>query len=317
MSVMAIIVSYYPDAQYLNALVNCLSTQVEEILIVDNTPAEQDIAFSTLTTQCKKLDQLRMVRLGCNYGIAAALNVGIDVAINEGFSHILLSDQDSLPTENMVAGLLRAEQELLSEGHKVAGIGPLIRDLVTEMDYSFQTQVPGDIFYSHKFPTQERPNVCVTSLITSGMLVQTAAIEQIGNMREELFIDHVDVEWCHRAIAGGYEIFGTGYGTLQHRLGDGYIRVWYFGWRNISQYSSLRLYYRFRNFVFLLQQSYIPLRWKIRATWYWLGFLYSHVIFSSNRLKNLLAVARGVWDGIIGTMGPYRESLIPKYRDKS
>ena len=319
MSVMAIIVTYYPDAHYFKELINCLASQVEEILIVDNTPAEQDIAFSTLTAQCKNLEQLRMIRLGRNYGIAAALNVGIDVAITEGFSHILLSDQDSLPTESMVAGLFQAEQELLSEGHKVAGIGPLIRDLVTEMDYSFQTQVPGDIFYSNKFPTQEKPNVCVTSLITSGMLMPTAAIEQIGNMREELFIDHVDVEWCHRAIASGYELFGTGYGTLQHRLGDGYIRVWYFGWQNISQYSPLRLYYRFRNFIFLLQQSYIPLRWKIRAMWYWLGFFYSHVIFSSNRLKNLLAVVRGVWDGIVGTMGPYRGSFFSKsnYNDKS
>jgi len=310
MSVMAIIVTYYPDAFHLQTLVNCLSSQVEEILIVDNTPAEEDKVFIALTAGGTNFERLRMIRLGWNSGIAEALNIGIAAAASEEFSHVLLSDQDSLPTENMVDGLFRAEQELLSEGRKVGGIGPLIRDLVTEMDYSFQTQLPGKIFYSHQFPSSEKPNVCTTSLITSGMLIPMAVIEQVGNMREDLFIDHVDVEWCHRAIASGYELFGTGYAILQHRLGDGYIRVWYFGWQNISQYSPLRLYYRFRNFVFLLKLSYIPLAWKIRASWYWLGFLYSHIIFSSNRLNNLLAVARGVWDGIIGTTGSYKRMRI-------
>lgn len=307
---MAIIVTYYPDAHHLQELVDCLSSQVEEIIIVDNTPAEEDQVFSILSAKRTSFENLRMVRLGWNAGIAAALNVGIAVAISEGFSHVLMSDQDSLPAEDMMAGLFRAEQELLSEKRKIAGIGPVIRDIITKMDYAFQTQDAGKFFYSHQSPTLETPNVCAISLITSGMLVPTAVLEEVGNMREDLFIDHVDVEWCHRAISKGYQFFGTGYAVLQHRLGDDCIRVWYWGWRNVSQYSPLRLYYRYRNFVFLLKQSYIPLSWKIRASWYWLGFLYSHVIFSSNRLKNSLAAARGLWDGIVGIMGPYKRMRI-------
>jgi rhamnosyltransferase len=128
-------------------------------------------------------------------------------------------------------------------------------------------------------------------------------------MREDFFIDHVDTEWCHRARALGFRNFGTARTRLAHHLGDALFRVWYFGWQRHSEYSPVRLYYRFRNFILLCRLPHVPLRWAMRASWYWLGNAYAHCLFAERRWANLRAVARGLWDGMRGRSGPLRRPL--------
>ena len=113
MSVLAVIVSYYPDEQRLKRLVDLLCAQSNAVLVVDNTPATSDQVAGILKDNFVTNENLRIIRLGNNYGIAKALNVGIEVASTEGFSHVLLSDQDSIPDNQMIAGLLKAESDEL------------------------------------------------------------------------------------------------------------------------------------------------------------------------------------------------------------
>jgi rhamnosyltransferase len=306
--VLAVVVTYYPNGEYLVPLLDQLRLQCSEVLLVDNSPARDDRLYAIARDTLARADNCRVVRLGSNVGIAAALNLGIDVALAEGFEYVLTSDQDSFPTKGMVAGLVAAERVMAGRDRPVGAVGPLIRDLVTGIDYPFQAPIPGRLFYGHRLPTADEPNVVSSSIITSGMLMPTSAARTIGRMMEELFIDHVDVEWCHRARARGYEIVGTGNAVLCHRMGDQGMRVWYLGWQMMSEYGPVRLYYRFRNFIHLLRLDYIPAAWKVRAAWYWLGNLYGHVVFSKGRIKNLQAVLAGIWDGLAGRLGPCRRS---------
>jgi rhamnosyltransferase len=307
-AVLGVVVTYYPNREFLLPLIERLGQQCREVLVVDNTPAGEDLMFAAAGETLMRAGNCRAVRLGRNAGIAHALNVGIDVACKEGFDYVLLSDQDSLPTEHMVAGLVAAACAMNARGKPVGAVGPLIRDLVTGIDYPFQAPMPGRLFYGHRYPTTGEPHVASSSIITSGKLIPASAIKEIGGMMEELFIDHVDVEWCHRARARGYEVIGTGDAVLCHRMGDQGMRVWYLGWRMMSEYGPVRLYYRFRNFVHLLKLPYIPVAWKVRAAWYWLGNLYGHVVFARNRTMNLRAVMAGILDGVIGRLGPCRRS---------
>jgi rhamnosyltransferase len=43
-------------------------------------------------------------------------------------------------------------------------------------------------------------------VITSGSFIPISIFNDVGFMREELFIDFVDIDWCLRARAKGYEI---------------------------------------------------------------------------------------------------------------
>jgi rhamnosyltransferase len=300
------VVTYHPNRDFLNPLLDQLCLQCQEVLIVDNSPAGDDSTFEIAAETRRRFDNLRQVRVGMNAGIASALNIGIDVALAEDFEYVLLSDQDSLPSTGMVAGLVQAGREMAARGKPVGAIGPLIRDLVTKMDYPFQAPIAGKLFYGHRFPTPHDPHVIAISIITSGTLISAAAARDIGRMAEDLFIDYVDVEWCHRARAKGYEVVGTGNAVLCHRLGDQGLRVWYRGWKLISEYGPLRLYYRMRNFIHLLRAAYVPRSWKVRSCWYMLGIVYGHVVYSNRRLASFTAVMSGLWDGILGRLGPCR-----------
>lgn len=305
-SIHAVVVTFLPEVQSLAALLGALSPQVAAIHIVDNTLASNCRVDKLLSELA--LRNVHLVRLGENYGIAKALNVGIEAARRAGATHVLFSDQDSLPGAEMVAGLLSAMRELESQGRRVAAVGPSFVDQVSTQAYRFQVHRQGRWFYRNQAPTEVIPHVQTLSLITSGMLAPLEAIVALGPMREDFFIDHVDVEWSHRALAYGYELFGTCYASMSHHMGDRTLRVWAGGWRNLSEYSPLRLYYRFRNFVCLLRLGYVPLRWKIRASWFWLGEAYAHVIFSRARLAAFQMIMRGLWDGLRGRMGRYPDN---------
>jgi hypothetical protein len=54
---------------------------------------------------------------------------------------------------------------------------------------------------------------------------------------------------------------------------------------------------------------HVPLRWVIRASWYWLGNAYAHCLFARDRWANASAVVRGLWDGVQGRSGPLQRSL--------
>lgn len=306
--ILAVIVTYHPATEALRALIGELKSQADEILVVDNTPANDDAAWNTVSG-LEGLDRgLRMVRLGGNRGIATALNVGIGVGVSEGFTHVLLSDQDSLPEAGMVAGMLEAERIARDSGSRVGAVGPVFRDRVTRMEYPFQVTAPRRLFYSSKFATDASPDISTLCLITSGCLIPVDTIDRVGDMLDGLFIDHVDVEWCHRAISKGYVLIGSNRGVMRHNMGDSCIRVWVFGWRALNGYGPVRLYYRFRNFVHLLRMPYIGFAWKVRASWYWAGNFYGHAFFGDAKVANLVAMLSGLADGLRGKWGKREES---------
>ncbi|MFP3480127.1 glycosyltransferase family 2 protein, partial [Burkholderia sp. SIMBA_057] len=82
-------------------------------------------------------------------------------------------------------------------------------------------------------------------------------------MNESFFIDHVDTEWCLRANAAGYALFGVCAARLDHELGDRIVRLWAIRWRAVPVHSPVRMYYMFRNTIRLLAAT--PMCWTWRA----------------------------------------------------
>lgn len=300
----AVVVAYLPDVSVIRELLESLSPQVARVHVVDNTPAS-DFRVEVLLSDLG-LSNVTLLRLGDNLGIAKALNVGIASARDSGATHVLLSDQDSLPDTTMVVNLLETLSGLALQDDRVGAVAPTFTDRNTGITFPFQAHVHGKFFYGHLRPDAEQPVVEALTLITSGMLVPIEVLDNVGPMREDFFIDHVDIEWCHRARAKGWRLFGTSNATMFHRMGDDHLRVWYFGWRRESSYSPLRMYYRIRNFVAICKLGSIDWRWKLRNGWYWLGFVYSHVVFGCTRIASMRMAWRGLVDGLRGRMGAYQ-----------
>lgn len=302
--VYAVVVTFHPNRCYLEGLISSIAGQCSKIIIVDNSEGELSCTKSVLETIREGIVEL--ISLGRNIGLAAALNLGIRRAMQDGAQFILLSDQDSLPTENMVSQLLSAYQSLVKSGENVGAVGPSFTDIRTGITFPFQVCSPGNIFYKRKFATQDEPYIDVLGLITSGTLIPAQVINKVGLMMEEFFIDKVDHEWCHRARAQGFKVYGIGNAHLYHRLGERMLRVWYLGWKNEVGHNPSRVYYQVRNFFAICRLGYVDWKWKIRNGWYTLGVLYTHVFFGQEKLAALRMGLKGVWDGLCNKMGEYK-----------
>ena len=300
----AVVVTYFPDMDTFIPLLDSLLAQTRGIVVVDNTPQEDRRVEQVL--EAESYESIRLIRLGSNQGVARALNVGIEAAEDAGATHVLLSDQDSLPAPGMVDELMKVLTELEQEGRRVGAVGPVYTDRNTGLTYPFQVNIPGKFFYGHRKADESKPILEVLTLITSGTLIPFEALRVVGGMREDLFLDHVDNEWCHRARHLGYSLFGAGHASMFHHLGEHALRVWYFGWQQESAYSPLRVYYRVRNYVALCRMRHIALRWKIRSFWWSAGFVYSQVAFGRQRAGSLRMAVAGLWDGVRGRLGPWR-----------
>ncbi|WOJ93175.1 glycosyltransferase family 2 protein [Congregibacter variabilis] len=305
----AVVVTFNPMPGQFELLLKVLVSQVDLLCVVDNSPSSNNTVADVLISCGLGFDQVRVVRLGRNAGIATALNIGIEIGLSEGAEFLLLSDQDSLPASDMVKSLARSLEGLLSEGEKVAAVGPVFQECNTDKVHPFQVQIPGHLFYGHGFASAESPLVDALTLITSGCLIQAAAIRDVGLMRDEYFVDGVDLEWSHRARAKGYRLVGVNGATMRHEMGEDRLRVWYLRWRMEAEYPPLRLYYRVRNLIALTRESYVDLSWKLRNSWAIAGVVYSHLIFGTRRLDSLKMVCVGLWHGVVGKMGPYSMSV--------
>lgn len=293
-NIVAIVVTYHPDLSRLARLLDLLVPQVGQTVVVDNA-SEADLAVWFLQRQDS---QIHFVRLDENVGIGAAQNVGIYHARKAGADYVLLSDQDSLPESHLVETLATIAEEKKKEGELIAAIGPTFFDeRLSKSSRFLRTKA----FVSRKQTRAAGEVVAVDHLIASGMLIPIAAIDRVGGMLEDLFVDYVDTEWSlraeHRHGLVSYATFAT---ALGHELGETPVR---FAGGTFATHSPLRHYYLFRNSVWLWRQSWVPLGWKIArmpALILRLGF---YVVFARPVVAQWRMIGLGIWHGLIGHTG--------------
>ena len=123
--VAAIIVSYNPNLIVFEKELNSIEVQCF-VIIVDNG---SDDEFKKFILQKKQnLEKLNVIFLNENFGIAKALNIGIETAIILGFEYVLLLDHDSIPNPYLVEVLTHNLDILLERNKKIAAIGPRLID---------------------------------------------------------------------------------------------------------------------------------------------------------------------------------------------
>jgi rhamnosyltransferase len=289
--VYGVIVTYKPNVEILEKCVNSLVNQVDKLIIVDNTPGK-----CQLLENFRKTQNIEIVYLNDNYGVAYAQNVGIKRALEEGVDFILLSDQDTIYPLDYVEKMLECFKE-----DKVAAAGPLFIDVHTGKVQFFVKK--GLIGFKKIYPRTGKHEVL--QLIASGTIINAKFIPEIGLMKEELFIDWVDMEWCWRAVKKGYKIIGNADVVVVHRLGD---KIRKLGRRFFYIKSSIRYYYITRNCVYLsLRCSSLDIIFRVglflRSFRYILGFS----IFMEPRFENLKYTLKGFYHGLIGKLGKLDE----------
>lgn len=290
-----IIVTYNPSINALKKQINRLLEQVQLIIIIDNGSNNSTELIKELTG-IESQNKITVFENRENKGLGYAQNKGIEIAIKEKATHILLLDDDSLIEENFVSNLLSDYEALLKPGIKVGAIGPTYYNEETGEQYPI-TKYVGP-FIDRKLPKEEP--VEASFLIASGCLIPTSVIQAVGLMNEDFFIDYIDVEWSFRAISKGYKLFATPRAQMNHVIGEKRVSV--FG-RKISLHSPLRKYYLFRNSIFMIKCPYISNGYKIREIIFNLLRLIVYLMLSNEKKSYIRYTYHAYLDGFRNKKG--------------
>lgn len=292
--VCAIVVTYNPQPAHLLSLLQKIKSQAHFVVVVDNASREQ------LEEPIRALG-VSYLALGRNIGLAAGFNRGIAWAIAQQASHVILFDQDSLPTPSMLRQLLFAEQQILAMGLPLAALGPAYVDVKT---HAMGAVIgPERWFTLRKYKPDFAMLIEAGYLISSGQLIRLSVLQQIGLMREELFIDAVDIEWSLRARHQGLRSFVVTDAMMQHNLGDQSVQI---GQTAVALHGPLRHYYIIRNALLLCRMPHIPWRWKVVDMAKTLRRFVAYFILCKPRWQHLKWMCRGWRDGLLGRAGPAR-----------
>jgi rhamnosyltransferase len=257
--VASVTVAYNPDAELLLQQVSALAGQVGHAIVVDNG---SDSGVASLLDGAGSGGLVpRILTFAGNFGVAHGFNQGIAEARRLGAELVLLLDHDSVPEPGMVAALVAAMAEAGRRAKgPVAAVGPRVSDPRDHRELPFITL--GWLRNRHGRCPAEGGILACDFLISSGTLVDVRAWDAVGPYDERLFVDSVDLEWCCRARARGFQLYGACDAILDHRLGDA--RHTALPGVDVVVHSPERLYYMTRNRVMLYARRYVPLKWKLK-----------------------------------------------------
>ena len=271
------------------------ASQCRYVLVVDNGGA-----LTSLSSWQDSPKELQILGDGVNLGVASAHNTGIRKAMELGLDAVLLLDQDSLTSDRMIEALRAALQKLNSEGKKVTACGPRYKDNASSSLSGFMQIHGRKMFLSH--PNEQSGVTECAFLISSGMLIPITTLKAVGLMENELFIDHVDTEWCFRAKSLGYSCYGVPEAIMEHELGLHRKKIWIGRWRQVPVHSDIRYYYLARNTLSLCRRKYIPFSCKKHLLIRLLGLFILNAVFEKNARKARRNFLSGFKDGLF----PYK-----------
>lgn len=283
----ATIILYKPDMDMTQNLLSSILAQVDVISIIDNSPQPTDLSFS--------LANFHYHHFPNNIGIAAAQNIGLFDLKNAGCDYGLLLDQDSSIDSDFAFRLSSLLVASKIQNRPLVAIGPRI--ICSFSEKSVKPRIQREIAVYEDL-------VCVTQIISSGMMIDLSLIDSIGLKDEALFIDGVDHEWCWRAKTKNLLVAIANNVEMIHRLGDSRSK---FAGITYKVGSPIRLYYQFRNVLLLSRRDYVPWYWKMRNILVLPIRFLANALLQQNRLARIRYMLCGLWDGVFKRHGPFEE----------
>ncbi len=287
---LSIIVTYNPEnVSKLNTIIEIISYE-SDVILIDNSDDEKIILDIASTIISAKF----LIQFKENKGLAFAQNIGIEKALYLNYKFVLLLDDDSIPEENFILNILSLFHEIVKESKGSVGsisARPLFVNGNKPIDLS-----NAKINFKNKFTRYNLMN-------SSGTLIPTSVLRDVGSMNEDLFIDLVDFDWCWRASFKKYAHFLCRDLSFKHSLGDNTKNI--FGIK-ISKGSPIRNYYTYRNLFILMGKDYVPISWKISSIIKLPIKICYQILFFEDKLLRIKFIIKGLRAGYFKELGKYK-----------
>jgi rhamnosyltransferase len=223
----AVVVLYNPNETMIDNI-NTYVNNVDIVFVIDNSEQKNTFILEILLKNSK----IHYIDNHGNKGIANALNVAANKAIEMGHVWLLTMDQDSSFTSNMLDRYLNCWNNYPD------------KDNITIFS-------PGHNILEYQSSTTKCETVNKLHVMTSGNIINLNVFKYLEGFNEALFIDEVDHEYCLRSKLAGYSIIEFPNILLKHNLGEP-VSIYRHGQTiESSTHSPKRFYYIVRNRLYM------------------------------------------------------------------
>jgi GT2 family glycosyltransferase len=262
------------------------------IILVDNASQNQE-AFR-LKNAFPEIDVIENKE---NLGFAGGNNSGIRVALEQGYSHVLLLNNDTEVEPNFLGEMMRK----FRRNAEIGVVQPLILFLQEQKTIwsAGGKWIPSfgrSVTLGDREPKAEyRVQRCDLDWATGCcMLISREAILKAGLLNEQYFAYFEDVEWSLRFREAGYRIQLADKAVIYHEAGASSKNE-----TSEGTLSPVVFYYHVRNQFFLIRKTLRGIQFLTASVYHlsrfalWMGYFTFR-----GRFRKLKSVARGIRDGL-------------------
>lgn len=262
------------------------SAGCSKVVVVDNSPVPDRSRHALLRAQ-----GMTVVVNGNVGGLAGAYNRGIGVLLDQGCDLCFLLDQDSEIRDGFFDRMAHAADSIIEAAYL---IGPRVYEV--KMDRHFPASAPewGDP------PTGVR---ATPVLISSGSAVSAEAFRAVGDFREDLFIEAVDVEYSLRAARAGV----GRYVNLDEELRQYQGAMTKHGRLFTTNHVAWRRYYLVRNLTWVGTRYLSRLPAVLGGVRVALREAVVVMLFEQDKGRKLAAIGVGALDGFRAKLGTFEQ----------
>ena len=290
------IVLYNPEIDRLKENITAIENQVDSIIIVDNNSLNADSMLSGYSESEKFI----VIKNKKNVGIAAALNQICEESLRADYEWVLLLDQDSICSANMVDSYSK-----YVEDEAVALLTPYIIDI---------NKLTVEEYLKLNLPEISE----VEWAITSGSAVRLSTWRKAGGFDEELFIDGVDIDYSTRLKINGYKQLRINREYLLQEVGRAEptfirrihkdnacsitIKRYY-----RSNHSLLRQYYMTRNGI-IIARKYKSYKFLLKGIMRTIMIALPKLLVEKNKRELFKTLLNGFYDGFKYQIVEYKKT---------
>lgn len=277
------VVLYHPQPSFLSNI-NTYYSAIDKLIVIDNSETRDPLILKNLQSLFPGVDYRY---LNQNAGIAAALNIACNIAIQYNCNWILTMDQDSSFIDNHFSQMVARIPNAVLQFKKTGIISPF------------------HVLHEHDLPKKTEQYTEKNIAMTSGNLLNVDAYTQTGPFEEKLFMDCVDYEYCLRLRKNKFLIIQDNLVLLKHSLGDFTLKKIFGQKINVSNHSSLRRYYITRNSIYVGFKYFAAEKrfffHMLKNIFFWYPFII--VTYEKDKLAKLKAVYKGILHFVFNKFG--------------
>lgn len=223
LKVAGIVTLYNPTNEDIKNIDTYIS-DINVLYVIDNTEGKDN------KKRMPKNRKIKYFFANENVGVARALNIGAEKAIEEGYKWLLTMDQDTTFKKGVIDQM--KDDILTKDMSKVGIVTPWHHTKLKDKKPTTDFDNPGDV-------------------MTSGNLVNLDVYKKVGGFKDWMFIDGIDLEYCLNLRKHGYKILRDDRIEIDHNLGDLFYRTVRGRLFLCMNHNYIRRYYIMRNYHYI------------------------------------------------------------------